>query len=541
MPRSGPAGRGAGNDVSETLEDGLLSQIMGLVAPTSRPLYLHQNFRSAAETTPAVPIHFGSPLTAFPELGTHTTYADAAEAVAELGTRFMQAGIGPGEHVVVFKSASFDSYLAAVALSYAGAVPVMISPHLKADTLNVMAGRLRDPWMLFDHATAEEVRKVDTVRAERKLDLVELQQQPVTQIRSAAEPRGLDDIAYMTHTSGTTGIPKLIAHSPTSMGWRVTWQRRILSLVDSSGIAAFHISPVHSRFNIGVASLMSFGFPMLVITDPAPEKVAALMRKYRPLTLETHPNHFMRWAELVDRDPDVFSSVRYLHSTFDAINKATMQAFLHASKHWMPVFLQVYGQSECGPMVLRAHTRETLRVFTNMRSVGIGMPGLTRVRVVDERGKPVGRGKQGEIEMFSRGRALTYYAEDERFQRNLHGQWWNSGDLGKIDLGGSLWLQDRQIDANEGIQSNLELEDVLLDALPFLNEVVFVRGADGGPQPVVSVVDGKEFDWDSWWKCVADMPRFNRPIVLDYDAFPRTATAKVQRRELEQMLAKDAQ
>ncbi|KGI81137.1 acetate--CoA ligase [Actinopolyspora erythraea] len=508
------------------------------MSPSSSPLYLHQNFRGSARAAPATPIHFDKPLNAFPGLGTHTTYADAAEAVAELGTRFMRAGIARGEHVVVFKSTSFDSYLTAVALSYAGAVPVMISPHLKADTLNVMAGRLADPWLVYDHATAEEVTRIEAVRTGRKLDLVELQQQPVGEVDRPAEPRGVDDIAYMTHTSGTTGIPKLIAHSPKSMGWRVTWQRRILSLVDNNGIAAFHISPVHSRFNIGIASLMSFGFPMLVIADPAPDNVAALMRKYRPLTLETHPNHFMRWAELVDRDPDVFSSVRFLHSTFDAINKATMQAFLRASRHRFPVFLQVYGQSECGPMVMRAHTRQTLR-FTNMRSVGIGMPGLTRVRVVDETGRPVRRGKQGEIEMFSRGRAITYYDEDERFQRNVRGRWWNSGDLGKISWTGSLWLQDRQVDVNEGIQSNLELEDVILDALPFLNEVVFVRGADGGPQPVVSVVEGKEFDWDSWWKCVADMPRFNRPVVLSYDDFPRTATAKVQRRQLEQMLHED--
>ncbi|GLY71514.1 class I adenylate-forming enzyme family protein [Amycolatopsis taiwanensis] len=509
--------------------------LKNLLWPKSHPLYLHENFLAAARSAPATPIHFDKPLNAFPELGTHTTYAESAQSVAELATRIIEAGIAPGEHVGVFKSASFDSYLTAVALSYAGAVPVMISPHLTADTLSAMAGRLSDPWLIYDYTTESKIKAVETVKPEKKIDLIELQRGSVAAVAPPAGRRPMHDIAYMTHTSGTTGIPKLIAHSPTSMGWRVTWQRRILSLVDNRGIAAFHVSAVHSRFNIGIASLMSFEFPMLVIADPSEDNVEQLMRCYRPLTLETHPNDFMRWASLVDKDPDIFSSVKYLHSTFDAINKSTMFAFLRASKYRMPVFLQVYGQSECGPMVLRAHTRQSLR-FTNMRSMGVGMPSLTKVRVVDQNGRKRRRGEQGAIEMFSRGRAITYYNEDERFQSNLHGDWWNSGDVGKIDRFGSLWLHDRQVDVNDGIESNLELEDVLLDQLPFLNEVVIVRGTDGGPQPVVSVVDGKEFDWGEWWKCVSDMPRFNRPIIMRYEELPRTATAKVQRRQLEAVL-----
>ena len=160
----------------------------------------------------------------------------------------------------------------------------------------------------------------------------------------------------MTHTSGTTGVPKLIVHSQTSMGWRVLWQQRVLSAVDKDSLVAFHISPVHSRFNIGIASLMSYGFSLLNISDPSLPNVEATLRRYRPKVLETHPNHFVRWLTLVESDPSVFSSIKYLHSTFDAINKETMAKYLRASQYKVPVFLQVYGQSECGPMIMRAHT-----------------------------------------------------------------------------------------------------------------------------------------------------------------------------------------
>ena len=76
-----------------------------------------------------------------------------------------------------------------------------------------------------------------------------------------------------------------------------------------------------------------------------------MFEKYRPTAFETHPNHFVRLANVVKETPEAFASIRYLHSTFDAINKDTMHTFLAASKEENPVFLQIYGQSECGPMI----------------------------------------------------------------------------------------------------------------------------------------------------------------------------------------------
>ena len=506
-----------------------------LFKPTSTPLNLFDNFRAAAGTHPASMIHLDAPLSAFPEIGLHATYAEAAAAVAGRGEQIMAQGVAPGDHVVIYKSALFDSYLLAVAVSYAGGVPVMISPHLDAATVTVMAARLKQPWLIYDTATIDKAADITSVQDVRKLDAQAIQDTETGAPAGPARNADAHDVTYMTHTSGTTGIPKLIAHSPTSMGWRVTWQRRVLSFVDQKGLVAFHISPVHSRFNIGIASLMSYGFSFLSIGDPREANIEALLRTYRPLALESHPNHLVRWTSILDRDPSVFASVKYLHSTFDAVNKGTMLKYLNASSHRLAVYLQVYGQSECGPMVLRAHTRATLR-HTDARWMGIGMPNLTRVRVIDPAGNALPRGRQGTIEMFSRGRAVTYYGEEERFKQNLRGNWWNSGDQGEVGRSGQLALHDREVDQINEVKSTLAIEDSLLDRLSFLNEVVLVRTPDGDAQPVLSVADGHEMDWDAWWASVADLPSLQPPTVLPYDKFPRTATMKVQRNKLELLL-----
>ena len=504
-----------------------------LIAPENEPLHLYWGFRESARKFPSAMMHFDTPLPTFPELGVHATYAEVLKAVERRGAWLINHGMLPGTHTAVFKSASFDSYMWAVAICYAGGVPVMISPHLPAETFNALLLRLHEPWVLYDAETAEKVSAASGAIPEHKIFLISYEE---VDKPSPPVPRGdVNDVAYMTHTSGTTGVPKLIAHSQTSMGWRVLWQKRILSVVDKDSFVAFHVSPVHSRFNIGIASLMSYGFSLLNISYPSLPNIDATLRQYRPKVLETHPNHFIRWLTLLESKPSVFSSIKYLHSTFDAINRETMVKYLRASRYKVPVFLQVYGQSECGPMILRAHTPQTLRI-TNARWVGVGMPRMTKVRVVDQHGRVQRRRKVGAIRMYSRGRALTYWREEDRFDQNLYGRWWDSGDIGMKGYLGQIALLDRQVDLITNVESTLALEDRLLDQHSFLSEVVFVRGQADEPQPVIAIADGHEMDWEAWWKSVADLPHMATPIVLPYEDLPRTATMKVQRNLLESML-----
>ncbi|MBC1434888.1 acyl-CoA synthetase [Listeria rocourtiae] len=499
-----------------------------------KPLNLYTNFAEAAERFPRQAIYFDEPLTAFPEFQLQTTYAESKEALIKKATQLHKIGVKKGEKIIIYKSAKFDTYLLAVAASYLGAVPIMISEHLPAETMDILVARLDDPWMVFDGDTAAKAQTLKNLPASK---LIAVEDILATTFDQLCEQECLtpDTISYMTHTSGTTGVPKLIAHSANSMGWRTKWQKNILSLIRKRGLVAFHISPVHSRFNIGISSLMAKGFPLLPIANPSRSNISRVLKDYAPMVLETHPNHFVQWASLAREVPSVFESVKYYHSTFDAINKETMATFLRCSKYRLPVFLQVYGQSECGPMIMRFHTKSTLKT-TNARAMGIGMPGLTKARIVNKDGKPVRAGVSGNIQMFSKGRALTYYKETPRFEENVYGAWWDSGDYGVKSRLGGLSLLDRQVDLVDKIDSTLAIEDALLDELTFLDEVVIIRGKNGSPQPIIAVSEHAEMNWDLWWKKVSDLPHLNEPILMNYEEMPRTATMKIQRLELERSL-----
>lgn len=498
-----------------------------------QPLHLFAHYERAAHAYPEVAIHLDMPTTAFPELGTHTTYAASLEAIRTRAYQLATAGIQAGDFVMLYKSAHVDTYWLAVAVSYLGAVPVMTGGHLPSDVIDVFFERLEHAWLLYDDEAAAKVGQLAVVNREKSIAVETLAELTPTTVGMVELP--VDRISYMTHTSGTTGIPKLIAHSANSMGWRVAFQQSILAKMDTVDLLAFHISPVHSRFNIGMTSLMALGYPYLFIKDPSVARVEQLFEQYHPLAIETHPNNFVQWANLAERRPELFEHTRYYHSTFDAINKATMATFLEANATGEAIYLQIYGQSECGPSIVRKHTLESLP-YTDIRNMGVGYEHFTKARVADADGNVLPPNTPGNIHLFSRGRALTYYKEDARFQANVYGDWWDTGDHGMMTEDGDLILQDRQIDLVETLPSTLAIEDYLLDTLDWLDEVVIVRDPNGYPQPVAAVKDDGDFQWEAYWEAVLNLPHLNKPIVLAYDAFPRTATMKIQRRALEQQL-----
>ena len=224
-----------------------------------KPLNLYRQFKSAAQEFPNVTIYFDQPYASFAELGLENTYQTVFEAIQKRAAQFAEAGIvGYRDKVVLYKSPVFDTYLLAVAVTALGAVPVMISYHLPSSNLDVFAERLEKSFIVYDQETEERVAGVTRTDLVTKVFLPQVLVQETVAFEENLLPE--DVIQYMTHTSGTTGVPKLICHTAQTMGWRVAWQQTIFDKMTERGLLAFHISPVHSRYNIGVSSAMWLGF-----------------------------------------------------------------------------------------------------------------------------------------------------------------------------------------------------------------------------------------------------------------------------------------
>lgn len=502
--------------------------------------YIGLMLEEAAANNPAAPVTVDTPLQLAPHEGTTLSVARLDRVVRETAGRLLAAGATPGRHIAVFKTNTFDICLLAMAVQRIGAVPVLISPALDGPAARRLIAKLDEPWLLTDRVTLE-ASGMDGVPA--RVILIDGDAVPGTtslggyRVESLAgtsvpEP---DQPAFISHTSGTTGPPKLAVQTPSVLWERLRVQKASADELWDDQPVALCVSLVHARFYTALYLALSRGNPLLVAVDDSPANIGALFARHRPGIVETTPNSFVDWEVLAGADGEPLANVRFYYATFDAMHPRTIHTLLAASKREQPRFMQLYGQTELGPVATRWFDAGDV-VNMDARCVGYPLPGVTNIRVVDDGGAELGAGVPGHIEVSSRTRATTYLGEESRFAEQLRGEWWQMGDIGFLDEDGRLHLLDRAIDQVECVDSNLEIEDLLMQRMPELREIVLLPGG-GKPLPVVCTRDDAPLDARRWQHAVADLPTMANAVQLPFDQVPRTATQKVRRPELIEQLA----
>ncbi|GAA0221541.1 AMP-binding protein [Saccharothrix mutabilis subsp. mutabilis] len=494
-----------------------------------RPHDMGTLFDRVAARHPHTSVVLDRPFDIAPHLGTAFTVGQLAALVREAAGWLFAAGARPGDRVAVVKRNHYDYDLLACAAIRIGALPALLSGHLPDDTLEILLKRL-DPAVLVTD------RAVPPHAARRVLSLGE---GPFTldHVRGAPAPppwrRRDDDPLIVNHTSGTTGVPKLVVHTTTtlvkklarfeSLRFPVVGLRRDDVVANASAYA-------HGRAFCWTGSVFCLRpRGIVLLSDPA--AAPALLRAHQPTVVEALPSAYVRWQPLARTRDNPFRRVRLFISTYDAMHPPVMRTMLNASRHKRPLWMQGWGQTETGPLTFRFLTRAAARREPTARDLGRPVPLKTRLRVVDPLTlKPVPRGAPGLVLARTAARCAGYVGEQDRWQLKLAGRWWNTGDLAVRTRSGRVLLLDREVDTVPGM-SCLEVEDVVEDRLPEVLECVVLGCTGRPPLPVLVTADGL-LDPARWWSAVADLPPLSAPRVLAWDDVPRTGTGKVRRLEL---------
>ncbi|MER5774371.1 AMP-binding protein [Streptomyces sp. NPDC002039] len=478
-----------------------------------------------------------------PELSRRATLTEVAELVAELASRLWSVQVRPGDHVVVHKGDGFDITLLACAIARVGAVPVLLSPKLDGATVAELLRRVGRPFLVTDQEKLEHSLPAEVMTLSREVLLASGTYEGATAFAAlAGAPRvpavamPADHPTLITHTSGTTGTPKLAVHTGTSFQARYRPQATVVSTaVRRSEPIAVHVSFVHSRMFTAMPIAVLQGHPLIVLRDDDPETVGDLFSQVPPGFIEAHPNTFLRWEVLAEDPRRPLANVKYFSSTFDAIHPRTVNRLLQASGRKNRRFAQAYGQSEVGPIAARTYSLKDGADF-NGRCVGVPFPGMTGVRVVSRDGNPPDKDNPGWIEVRSDGRIISYLGEHQRWEKQVNDGWWRMGDVGYRTKWGCLHLLDREVDEIPGVKSTLEIEDKLFTRVPELVEVIIIPGPDGTAVPVVSTRDDKPLDLAAWQSAVVGLPPLAEPVQWRLEDLPQTATTKIKRLELARLL-----
>lgn len=521
-----------------------------------KPTDMGTLFEQCAERGVRTTVHLDRPFDIAPERGVDHDVPGLASLVRQAAGWLAAAGARPGERVAIVKANHWDSVLLACAAVRLGALPALVAASLPAETVQLLLKRLDPAVLVTDAATLDRTREAGTDLtglARRTLCLDRPGPGPAANILTVADVRGFavpppyrrhdDEPMVVSHTSGTTGVPKLVVHSTETLVRRlarfeaVRWPVLGVRPNDTVVQAA---SFVHGRAFCWTASALCLAPRRIgIVTDFDPVRAETFLRAHPPTTLEALPSVFVGWRDLASGGASPFRDVRLFASTYDAMHPPVVRAFLAASARRFPVWMQGWGQTETGPLSFRFLTRRSVARIGDRhpttRDLGRPLPGRVALRAVDPRThRPVRAGEPGILVARTRSRCLGYLGEQERWAAKVRDGWWNTGDLGSISRTGAVRLLDREVDAVEDL-SCIELEDVIEDRLPEVVECLIVGAPGQRPLPVVITGDGR-LDPPAWRAAVADLPALAEPVALRWADVPRTGTGKARRHELAQAL-----
>jgi len=507
----------------------------------------------AARTTQTV-VHLDRPFDVAPDAGTTLDGVALATLVRDLSDCLYAAGLRHGDRLAIVKDNHFDVVVTAAAAARIGAVPVMMAPIASIEAVRTMIGRAGPTVLVAGTNILARAAEAGIALADPGVSLIAVGPpgEAAADLPRFADLRGGaaapvrvrrdDEPMIVTHTSGTTGVPKLVVHSAfTALGglpYRLESLRLPLLTSKRGDVVASAISFAHMRgLSWTRAQLTLAPKGMVVISRPDPDNVAEVLARHRPTSLEALPNMFQRWEGLAELKPDLFAQVKRFISTFDAVHPRTVRTFLGVSRRRFPVWAWGLGQSEIAGFTFNIFTRWSVRGRRGARLdvTNLGWPALVRVRVVDPAtGRVRERGRPGLIMVRTKTRCLTYLGEEDRHASKVTGPWWNTGDLGERAGLCRFRLVDREVDMVPGM-SCIEVESTLLDRLERATEVLVLAVPDGPPVPVLCMRDDRLAPQE-WAVATAGLPALAEPRIVPWEEVPRTATWKVRRVELRERL-----
>ncbi|MFF0461863.1 class I adenylate-forming enzyme family protein [Streptomyces mexicanus] len=510
-----------------------------------RPHDMGTLFDEAAAAGSRTVFRLDRPFDIAPGAGTRWTVPQLAALVGATAARLADAGVRPGDRVAVVKDNHWDYDLLACAAVRLGAVPAQLSARLDTAHLGVLLRRLRPAALVTTSALLARCRDAMAGAPARICVTVDAAAPGATHLAAldASGPAGPvrrhdDEPLVVHHTSGTTGVPKLVVHSTRTL----VHELARFEAVPYPGIGIRRDDVLctasaygHGRTFCWTAVVVSRApADVVVLTGDDPDTADPLLRLHPPTLVEALPASYTRLRPLTARLDNPFRRVRLYISTYDAVHPPVLRAYLTASRRAHPVWMQGWGQTETGPLTFRFHTRRSALApdaATTTRRLGRPVPGRTRLRVVDpDTLRPVPRGRPGLLLVRTAALAQGYLGEQERWDAKHVDGWWATGDVGVHHRDGSVSVLDRAADSLPGM-SCLRTEDLLEQRLPQALECVIARGPDGGPLPVVVTADGR-LDPDSWKRAAKGLPALPEPTVLTWDEVPRTGTGKVRRAAL---------
>ena len=350
-------------------------------------------------------------------------------------------------------------------------------------------------------------------------------------------PRG-EDVAVLTYTSGTTGVPKGAINTHANMAFNSQTYRDWMGLGPDDAVLGvaplFHITGLVGH--VGIALLA--GCPLVLAHRFEPHVVMDAIREHRPTFTVGSITVFISLSGLEGATKEDWSSFRMVYSGGAPIAPAVTDQFQEKTGLYIH---NIYGLTETNSPSHAVPLGVKAPVDPSSGALSVGVPVFnTVVRILDEDGKEAPVGEIGEIVTSGPQVVPGYWQKPEATEQSLPGGELRTGDVGFMDEQGWFFLVDRKKDMINAAGYKVwprEVEDVLYGH-PAVREVAVVGVPDEyrgeSVKAYVSLKPGAEVSEQELIGFAKEqMAAYKYPRSIEFlDELPKTTTGKILRREL---------
>jgi len=469
------------------------------------------------------------------------SYGAVDARAARLAETLAARGLGAGDRFYIVGENGFAMALAVLAAAKLGAWAIPINARLSAGEIDAIRDHARPRLALYTVSVSDEAAAHGTRHGHEPLGELEDLGATLAAFDDAAPPTDesgddpADRVAVMIYTSGTTGMPKgvMLTHrNLLFIGARSGESRRV-----APGDRIYGVLPISHVFGLASVYLgnMYMGGRVDLVPRFSAEHALAAVESGAISLFNGVPQMYARILELTTirgrpLDP---GRIRYLSSggaPLDLGLKKRVEAAFGVALH------NGYGMTETAPTIAvtdidRPRDDET---------VGEIFPDV-RVRIVGDDGAEVAAGGVGEIQVAGPLVMKGYYKAPEETAAVRDGDWFRTGDLGRMTADGLLYVVGRKKELI--IRSGFNVYPPEVEAAIALHPDVALcavvgRPAKDGNEEVVAFVQpirGRALTAEDLAAFVADkLSPYKRPGRWEFrDTLPVTAAGKILKHRLE--------
>lgn len=476
------------------------------------------------------------------------TYHDVQLGSNRVANALQKAGFGPGDRIGLILPNSLEQLYAMIGIIKAGTAMLAMTMMAGDNDIVFIINDAKIRLIIIDSSVVDRILSLrpkcptleriivvgaNTGSSTEYISFNEFQgnQSDENPILSAKP----DDEAAIAYTGGTTGVPKGVIHTQKTFFFGVVAQCVALNFQREDLFLL--MTPLTHAAGIFMYSGMIVGCKFIIEKQFDPFKILEIIEREKVKKVFLVPVLIYLMLEMVKQkkyDTSSLDSIFYGASPISPIRLA------EAMETFGPIFIQSYGQTESMTVITALLVEDHLKGLKNPQLLqSCGRPGvMVNLKILDDKDNEVQVGQVGEICLQHPYVMSGYLNQPEMTEQVLRNGWLHTGDMGKVDEEGYVYIVDRKKDMIISGAMNVypaEVENMLIKHPKVKQAAVIGIPDDKWGEAVIAIVVPSEdvSEKDILDFCRGKLAKYAQPKrIVFQQQLPTTPLGKIDKKAL---------